>query len=227
MYQLATEETYQDGQAIFEEGSSGDWIYVVQSGEVEISKIIRGQKVVIEVLKEGEIFGELGFISKQVRSATARAIGPTSIGIIDREFLDMEFNKLSSGFQKILTSLALRLKKASQNANLGRKEQRVAKALSLTFKTKESLISAYTDNISSGGLFIKTPKPLQKGELLSIKLQIPGDAEPIKIEAVVAWCRTAGESDKTAPGMGIQFLKVDDSDRKRLLACIADEAVIV
>lgn len=220
MFQIASEETYQDGQIIFEEGSSGDWIYVVQSGEVEISKKIRGQKAVIEILKEGEIFGELGFISRQVRSATARAVGPTSIGIIDREFLDMEFNKLSSGFQKILTSLALRLKKASQNANLGRKEQRVAKALSLTFKTKESLVNAYTENISCGGLFIKTPKPLPKGEALAIKLQIPGEAEPIKVEAVVAWSRADAGSAENPPGMGIQFIQVSDSDRQRLLSCI-------
>jgi uncharacterized protein (TIGR02266 family) len=220
MFQYATEETYQDGQIIFGEGSSGDWIYVIQSGEVEISKKIRGEKVVIEVLKEGEIFGELGFISKQVRSATARAMGPTNIGIIDREFLDMEFNKLSSGFLQILMSLTTRLKKASQNANLGRKEPRIPKGLSLTFKTRESLINAYTENISSGGLYIKTPKPLQKGETLSIKLQIPDEPEPIKVEAVVAWSRTEGGPDGEPPGMGIQFIQVSDSDRQKLLGCI-------
>jgi len=40
MYHIASEETYKDGQVILEEGSSGDWVYVVLSGSVEISKTI-------------------------------------------------------------------------------------------------------------------------------------------------------------------------------------------
>jgi len=38
MFQTAIEEKYTDGQIIFKEGSSGDWIYVIESGAVEISK---------------------------------------------------------------------------------------------------------------------------------------------------------------------------------------------
>ena len=39
MFQIASYETFQDGQIIFEDGSNGDWIYVVEEGEVEISKM--------------------------------------------------------------------------------------------------------------------------------------------------------------------------------------------
>ena len=38
MFKISSYETFQDGQTIFEEGSHGDWIYVVEEGEVEISK---------------------------------------------------------------------------------------------------------------------------------------------------------------------------------------------
>ncbi len=37
------------GQLIFEEGSNGDWIYILEEGEVEISKIVDGKKFVIEI----------------------------------------------------------------------------------------------------------------------------------------------------------------------------------
>ena len=57
-------EKYKDGDIIFEEGSSGDWIYVVESGAVEISKIMHGEKEVLLELGPGEIIGELGFITK-------------------------------------------------------------------------------------------------------------------------------------------------------------------
>jgi signal-transduction protein with cAMP-binding, CBS, and nucleotidyltransferase domain len=69
IFQFATEENYKNGRIIFKEGSSGDWIYVIESGAVEISKKIGGEKVVMVVLKPGEIVGELGFITKTPRTA--------------------------------------------------------------------------------------------------------------------------------------------------------------
>ena len=33
MFKIVSYETFQDGQIIFEEGSNGDWIYVVEEGE--------------------------------------------------------------------------------------------------------------------------------------------------------------------------------------------------
>lgn len=57
-YNLANEETYQDGHIIFNEGSSGDWVYVVLSGVVEISKNVRGKREIIEKLQPGDVFGE-------------------------------------------------------------------------------------------------------------------------------------------------------------------------
>jgi CRP-like cAMP-binding protein len=67
---IASEETYENGQIIFEEGSSGDWVYVILSGSVEISKIDKDKKVVVEVLQKEEIFGELSFLGGIKRSAT-------------------------------------------------------------------------------------------------------------------------------------------------------------
>ncbi|MBW2573878.1 MAG: cyclic nucleotide-binding domain-containing protein [Deltaproteobacteria bacterium] len=121
MFQTAIEEKYTDGQIIFKEGSSGDWIYVIESGAVEISKKIGGEKVVMVVLKPGEIIGELGFITKTPRTATATAVDNTTVGIIDPIFFEQEFNKLSPGFQAVLTSLATRLKKTTESACLIRK----------------------------------------------------------------------------------------------------------
>ncbi len=43
-YNIAHEETYHDGDIIFEEGKSGDWVYIVLSGSVEVYKTISGSK---------------------------------------------------------------------------------------------------------------------------------------------------------------------------------------
>jgi len=114
MFQVASYETYENGQVIFEEGTYGDWIYVIDEGAVEIFKTLEGQKVIVGVLKEGEILGELAYIAKIPRTASAMAVGHTVIGIIDRNLFDHEFNKLSADFQKMIKMVAIRLKNATE-----------------------------------------------------------------------------------------------------------------
>ncbi len=212
---MAIEETYQDGQIIFKEGSSGDWVYIILSGSVEISKKVGGEKYIIEILKPGDVFGELGFIGGIRRTATARAIGETTLGIIDREFLDEEFNKLSGQFRAILVAITHRFKKMLDRAcdYTLRSEARIPKALSLVFKDRESFVKAYTGNISAGGLFIKTENPLRPGRQFLLKLQLPGVANPLKIKCEVVWARKReqGDSEKP-PGMGVKFSEISEKD---------------
>ncbi len=214
---LATEETYRDGETIFKEGSSGDWIYVIISGSVEISKEVGGEKRIIEILREGEIFGELGFIGGIKRTATAKAIGLTTLGIIDREFLDNEFNKLSSQFRVILIAITHRFRKMLERASdfKSRSQPRAGKTLSLVYKSRESFIQAYTSDISIGGLFIKTGSPLPQGEQFNLKIQIPNRENPIQVAAEVIWSRAKGEeSPGNQAGMGVRFCDISESDHK-------------
>lgn len=217
MYNIAIEETYHDGQIIFKEGSSGDWVYIIISGTVEISKTVGGEKYIIEILKEGEVFGELGFIGGIKRTATARAQGITTLGIIDREFLDKEFNKLSAQFRTILVSITYRFKKMLERAceYTSRTEARIPKALTLSFKDRDAFIRAYTGNISAGGLFIKTENPLGPGRQFQLKLQLPGVDKGIQIQCEVVWSRRRESSTPEKPsGMGVKFAKIAEKDYK-------------
>jgi type IV pilus assembly protein PilZ len=219
IYNIAEEENYHDGQVIFKEGSPGDWIYVILSGAVEISKDVQGQKYVIAILKQGEVFGELGFVGVTKRTATARAIGQTSLGIIDREFLEKEYNQLSGQFRSIVEVITLRFKEMLDRscAFSKRTAPRVERALSLVFKDREAFFRAYTGNVSAGGLFIKTENPLIVGDRLSLKLQLPGAADPLHIRCEVVWSRTKQESQPGRPaGMGVKFLKMSERDTRIL-----------
>jgi len=218
MYQLASEETYKDGQVILEEGSSGDWVYVILSGSVEMSKTIGGGKVIITALESGEVFGELGYLGAMKRTATARAIGETTVGVIDRTFLDQEFNKLSAPFRSILVAVVKRFRSLIDRACefSSRKETRVQKTLSLMFKDRKSFIKAYTGNISKGGLFIMTERPLNQGEQFLLKLQLPDLPEPIKVNCEVSWVREQSDIEKRPPGMGVKFSKMTKRDNQIL-----------
>ncbi len=110
-YNIASEGKFDDGEIIFEEGKSGDWVCVILEGSVEVSKTVSGGKFVLGKLGRGEIFGELALLGAVKRTATVRAIGETTIGIVDREFLDKELNKMSSDLRNIVVSTAQRFKK--------------------------------------------------------------------------------------------------------------------
>jgi CRP/FNR family cyclic AMP-dependent transcriptional regulator len=225
MFNIASEETYQDGQIIIKEGTTGDWVYVVMSGTVEISKTVGGKKFVIESLQPNEIFGELGFLGGVTRTATARAVGETTVGVIDRAFLDREFNKLPSDFRTILTTVVQRFKKMIERTSelSSRKEIRVLKTLSLKYKDKNSFVNAYTGNLSSGGLFIKTKNPLEQGEQFLLKLQLPGLSDPMKIKCEVAWSRKEEEKTDDSPaGMGVAFIEMTNNDNQMLKEYLKD-----
>jgi uncharacterized protein (TIGR02266 family) len=182
---------------------------------VEISKKVGGEKYIIEVLGADEVFGELGFIGGIKRTATARAVGETTLGIIDKDFLDQEFNKLSGQFRTILVALTKRFKKMLDRAcaYTSRTDQRVPKALSLIFKDRQTFIRAYSSNLGPGGLFIKTENPLSPGHQFDLKLQLPGISEPFQIRCEVVWSRGRETSTpQEPPGMGVKFCEIAERD---------------
>ena len=216
MFTFASEETYENGQVIIKEGTPGDWVYYIISGAVEISRAVGGKKFVLDQLEAGEIFGEIGFIGGLKRTATATAIGSTTVGLIDRDTLDVEFNKIPSDFRMILVAMARRFEKlvARVSEFSVRKEVRVQKTLSLTYKDNQAFMRAFTGNVSSSGLFIKTQNPLSEGEHFLLKLQLPDIPEPMRISCEVIWSRGHPEAgDKTPAGMGVKFLEMSRKDR--------------
>ncbi|MBN1833962.1 MAG: TIGR02266 family protein [Deltaproteobacteria bacterium] len=218
MFNIVSEETYEDDQIIFKEGSSGDWVYVVLSGSVEVSKTIRGKKYVMGRLQPDEVFGELAFFGRVRRTATARAVGKTSVGILDRASLDIEFNGLSADFRAILIALTKRFENWVNRTKeyKARDEARVAKSLSLAYRDRQSFMTSYSTNISSGGLFIKTVKPFPNGEKFLLNLQLPDIPEPLKIDCEVIWARAQGGEEGKPSGMGVKFCEMSKNDKQVL-----------
>ena len=214
MFDSVTKEFYEDRQVIFEEGSSGDWVYIILAGEVEISKAVNNKKYIIEVLEEGDLFGGASFLGMTDRQTTAVSVGKTTLGIIDRTPLDEEFNKLSSEFRAVLVATI-----KSSNKVIGRacdftfrKHPRAQKTLALSYEDHTGFVKAYTGNISQGGLFIKTRSPLESGEEFLLKLKLPGISDSLNIKCRVMWARKQGQDMKRPAGMGVKFCKMSSED---------------
>jgi len=115
MFRIASYEEFHDGQVIIQEGTHGDWVYVVEEGSVEISKKVQNRQVVVAVLSKGEIFGEVAFIAGVPRTATVKAIGDTKVGVVDKDYFTREYNKIPSDLRQIFCAAAMRLKKMTES----------------------------------------------------------------------------------------------------------------
>lgn len=98
---LMEEEEYEGGSVIFKEGEVGDCMYIIQQGEVKIHK----GNIVLTVLKEKEVFGELALLDPEVRSASATADSDCYLFRIQQEpFYELVENRpeIAKGFIQIL-----------------------------------------------------------------------------------------------------------------------------
>jgi len=215
VYMVSAEETYHYGQVIYEEGSSGDWVYVILSGLVEVSKEIQGKKYIIEILQAGDVFGVLEYIGRIKRTTTIRSIGVTTMGLIDREFLDREYNELSVQLRSMVKIMTLKSEKILNRFSevVSNPENRAQKTLPLVFSDGENAYRAHTVDVSAKGLFIVTERLLSPGQEFLVKLQLPDRPTPLQIKCEVLWNRERNSSQpKRLPGMGVKFIKISKND---------------
>ncbi|MBI5528913.1 MAG: TIGR02266 family protein [Deltaproteobacteria bacterium] len=95
-----------------------------------------------------------------------------------------------------------------------RRFERLPIELKIEYKKQNTFFYDYTHNISKGGTFIATEKPLAVGTRFTFKLSIPGVEHEFNLTAEVMWVRTAEAArpaEGTPAGMGIKFLSDEDS----------------
>jgi type IV pilus assembly protein PilZ len=112
-----------------------------------------------------------------------------------------------------------------------RREARAPIELKVEYKRLNTFFYDYTKNISKGGTFIKTDKPLDIGTVFLFKLVLPAQAEPLALRGEVRWVVREGEppppqaSPGHDPGMGIKFV-YDSPDQRRNLERIVEKMMI-
>jgi uncharacterized membrane protein len=102
-------------QVLFQTGEPGDALYVVRSGEIELYiKDTAGQKIVLNVVRPGEMFGELSLLDSGPRSATATALVETELLVLDRDDLLLLFQKKPDAALHMLAAMSGMTRKADQ-----------------------------------------------------------------------------------------------------------------
>src|SRR5690242_1247163 len=71
------------GTKLITENEISQKMYVIVKGKARVYKLYLGQRITLAVLGDGELFGEMGFIDAQPRSATVEAITDMEVMVID------------------------------------------------------------------------------------------------------------------------------------------------
>lgn len=74
----AVEQKYQPGQEIVRQGDTGVGAFIIRSGKVDIVQDKSGKEVKLATLGPGDVFGEMALLDEFPRSASARAVEPTT-----------------------------------------------------------------------------------------------------------------------------------------------------
>lgn len=103
------------GQTLFEAGHPGESLFVVRSGQVELFiKDNTGQKIVLTIAADGDLFGELALLDRGARTATAVALTDSELLELDREDLLLLFQRHPDSAVSMLAAVTGMMRKADE-----------------------------------------------------------------------------------------------------------------
>lgn len=136
--EITEEKTYAKGEAIIEERTSAERFFIIYHGKIEITKQFEdGEQFVLAVHSDGDFFGEMALLDEGPRSATARAVEPTSVLEITRSNFETLLYKAPVIAYHIIRELSSRLRETG------------ALLISLLHRRNRQLYRSYLDTITT------------------------------------------------------------------------------
>jgi uncharacterized protein (TIGR02266 family) len=101
-----------------------------------------------------------------------------------------------------------------------RRAARLHHEIPVAYRSVGSFLTDWATNISRGGLFINTRKPLPVGTSVKILVQLPGASFPFHLQGRVTRVTEYDNHANMVPGMGIEFTDVDEAKRREIEAFV-------
>jgi CRP/FNR family transcriptional regulator len=107
---LIRKRQYRKGQVLFREGENVDALCFVHYGNVKLSKItIEGKEQILNVLSNGDFFGELNVLQKVASNFSAYALEDTEVCMLLRKDFEMVIQMYPNISLKLLQEMTGRL----------------------------------------------------------------------------------------------------------------------
>lgn len=108
-------ERCKPGDIIFREGSEANCFYIVKKGKVEVYKNFdTPKKVLLTVIGEGAVLGEISGMDGLPRSATAVAQTAVEVAKVSSETLKYQLQQCPGWFRAIILDLVQRLRNTNE-----------------------------------------------------------------------------------------------------------------
>ena len=101
---------YNVNQSVFKVGQKSDKIFLIVKGSVGIFLPTNETKIPNFTLEGNELFGEMGVIENELRSATARCLEDSEIISVTKEEFDERVNNSDVFIKGCLKALSYRLR---------------------------------------------------------------------------------------------------------------------
>ena len=103
------------GEVIFSEGDAGGEMFILQTGRVEIVKLIGGEDRRLAILEKGDFFGEMSMLEEMPRNATARAVDQVSALTVSPVTFDQMLRENPEIVVRMMRKLSARLRQVEDD----------------------------------------------------------------------------------------------------------------
>ncbi|MEE1290185.1 MAG: cyclic nucleotide-binding domain-containing protein, partial [Spirochaetota bacterium] len=83
-------------------------MFIIQEGQIKITKISQNKEILLAVLKEGDIFGEMALLENKPRSASAIAFGETKVMAVNKNNFEAMISNQPQLVARLISLLAER-----------------------------------------------------------------------------------------------------------------------
>jgi uncharacterized protein (TIGR02266 family) len=101
-----------------------------------------------------------------------------------------------------------------------RRAARLHHEIPVAYRSVGSFLTDWATNISRGGLFINTRKPLPVGTAVKILVQLPGASFPFQLSGRITRITEYDNRANMVPGMGVEFTDVNDAQKREIEAFV-------
>lgn len=131
IYYLLKRKRFKKGDIIITEGEKGDEFFVIETGQVKVTRrSLDGREKILDILSNGSFFGELAVLDRMPRSATVEAMSDVSSLTLHKDDFIPLLEQMPSLAIKIIKVLSQRLRDADSQIE------------DLTFKTSREKIES-------------------------------------------------------------------------------------
>jgi signal transduction histidine kinase len=230
------------GEQLFAQGDAGDYAYVIEDGQVDITCFSDGREIPLATRGRGEVIGEMALLDEEPRMASARASTAVKCLAIGREQLDKLLGASPSAARAMLATVTARLREteaalrqSEKMAQLGTLTAGLAHELnnpaSAALRGAEHLrqaLAVILDGPRTVADLQLSPRQFEElGRRLSNDGPHAGPAGPLersdRAEAVEEWMRRRGLDDGGRFAAELAEAGYDAAELERMTAVFTDQ----